>query len=99
MIFVSNPRTIYDPACAHRHGGRLAAAAPTTGHHLPPRGKPCPQSATRWPTAPSDRHRTPPPRGTRPSTWLSTPHSTGDAGDARHTPTLVSPHHRAEVRR
>jgi hypothetical protein len=43
----SNLRNGDDPPCPDRHGCRMAAAAPATGHHLSPRGKPRPQSPTR----------------------------------------------------
>ena len=45
----------YDSPCFDRFGCRLAAAASTTGHHISPRGKPCPQSAVRRPPAPPHR--------------------------------------------
>src|SRR5215475_3259488 len=61
----SNLRNGDDPPSPDRHGCRLAAAAPATGHHVSPRGKPHPQSPTRRSPAAPDRHRPPPPRGTR----------------------------------
>src|SRR5262249_5127757 len=89
VIFVSHPRTIYDLARAHRHGGRLAAAPPTTGHHVSPSGKPCPQSATRRSAAATHRYGTPPPRRPRPSARASAPQTACDSRHARHAPALV----------
>src|SRR2546425_2820167 len=88
-VTASNPRTRHDPTHAYRHGGRLGAASPATGHHLSPGGKPHPQSPARRAPAPPDRHGTPSPRDARPSAWPPTPHRARHPRHARYPPALV----------
>ena len=80
-----------------RDGRRLAVAAPTPGHHVSPHGKPRPASAARWPPAPSDRHRTPLPRGARPPAGTQAPPGHRHSRHTGHAPALVSATDRPEV--
>ena len=57
--------------------------SPAAGHQLSARGKLRPQRSTRWPTAASDRDRTPPPRDACLPARASAPQRGGHTGDSR----------------
>src|SRR4029450_5037480 len=58
-VTASNLRSDDAPPCFDGHDCRLAAASPAIGYHVSPRGKPRPQSPSRWTPTPLHRYRAP----------------------------------------
>src|SRR5918911_4546418 len=86
-----------DPPRLDRHGRRLAPTSPATGHHLSPRGKPCPQSPAWWAPAAPNQDPTPPSRGARPPPRAHAPERDRHHRHARHASALVQATDRPEV--